>query len=80
MNRRKDLKLLEKKIRREARRNNLNVEDLTNAVDAIKYQKRDQYHEASIHWMEIKMNTKRLWEVAGDIVQFMSDLGAITDK
>ena len=74
------MKLLEKKIRREARRNRLDVEDLTNAVDAIKYQKRDQYHEAAVHECEIKIKTRRLWEVAGDIVQFMSDVAAISDK
>lgn len=75
-----DQKLMQKKIRKESRRNNLNEEDLTNAVDAIKYQKKGQLHEAAIHECEIKIKTRRLWEVAGDIVQFMSDLGAMPDK
>lgn len=70
--------LLKKKIRKEAKRNNLNTEDLTNAVDAIKYQRKGQCHEAAVHECEIKVKARRLWEVAEDIVQFMSDLDAIS--
>lgn len=65
-----------KKIRKEARRNNLNILDLKNAIRAIRYQKASQYTEADFYKSEILNDEPRLWEVAGDVNQFMSDLGA----
>ena len=65
--------LLKKKIRREAQRNQLNVRDLENAVEAVERQYSRQYLEADMYKQRIFNDSVELWEVAGDIVQMRKD-------
>ena len=70
-----DADLLRKKIRREARRNKLDVETLADAVHGINYLKQGNEVDA-FYYLEGK-SAKSL-EVAENIVQFMSDVEAIS--
>ena len=66
--------LLRKKIRREAKRNKLDVETLADAVHGIRYLKRGLEADASYY---LKGKSAKVLEVAENIVQFMSDVEAV---
>lgn len=72
--------LEDKKIRREARRNQLLVVDLRNAVKAVRFQKDDNYGEADVYKSLVIEDSKRLWEVAGNVVQYFSDTQVSTGE
>lgn len=62
-----------KKIRKEARRNNLLVIDITNAVKSIRYQRLRNHQEANIYKDLVVRDSNHLWDVAEYIVKFMND-------
>ena len=66
--------LLRKKIRREAKRNNVDKEVLADAVHGIRYLKRGLEADASYY---LKGKSAKALEVAENIVEFMSDLEAV---
>ena len=62
-----------KKIRKEAIRNKLGMDDLINAVSAVQYQQQGDLFDAQLHKDVIQKDTVQLWEVAGDIVQYFKE-------
>lgn len=62
-----------RKVSREAKRNGFDADDLDNAVKAIQNQKEGKYVIAGTYKEAVHEEDRRLWEVAGDIVQFFED-------
>lgn len=62
-----------KKIRKEAIRNNLDVDDLIEAVSAVQFQQREMIFDAQLYRERIKKESAELWEVAGDIAQYFKE-------
>lgn len=67
--------LFRKKIRREARRHKLDVETIADAVHGIQYLKQGLERDASYY---LKGKSPKVLEVASNIVDFMSDLEAMS--
>ena len=70
--------LLKKKIRREAKRNQLSVRDLENAVEAVERQYSRQHLEAQIYTDAITYDSEKLWQVAREVIQFNKDVEALS--
>ena len=68
--------LLQKKIRKEARRYKLSIEDLENAIESIDRQNAGQHIEAAIYRKAVTNSTRRLWETAEYIVKFRKEVNA----
>ena len=62
-----------KKIRKEAQRNNLDVDDLIEAVSAVQSQQRGMIFDAQLYRDRIKKESAELFEVAGDIAQYFEE-------
>lgn len=69
-----------KKIRKEARRNNLLVIDITNAVKSIRYQHLGNHEEANTYKELVVRDSNHLWDVAEYIVKFMNDFRSYEEK
>lgn len=67
------MNIVAKKISREAKRNGLDVIDLDNAVKAIQFQKEEKYALAQSYKEVVHEEDERIWEVAGDIAQFIAE-------
>ena len=72
------MSLLNKKIRREAKRNHLMQRDLENAVEALTRHNSRQHLEAQIYTDAITYDSEKLWEVAREVIQFNKDGEAIS--
>lgn len=71
---------MQKKIRKEARRTCVSVDDLANAVSSVQYEKQGNYVDAEIYKDMISTHSEDLMDTARYVVQFMSDLEAMPDK
>jgi len=67
------MEVIAKKITREAKRHGFNADDLANAVSAIQYQKQNNPIDAKSYKEVVHEEDERIWEVAGDIAQFIAE-------
>ena len=65
-----------KKIRKEARRHKLSIEDLENAVESVERHQAGQYIGSDIYRKAVRNSTRCLWETAEYIVKFVKEVNA----